>query len=593
MSATSHLKDFPFNITACIKKYPVILLFILGVGLAQPTATGTGGAAATVDALATRAAMEILAQGGNAIDAAVAAAAVLGVTEPYSCGIGGGGFMVIYLAKEKRVVTIDHREVAPASFNPAVFNGPNGQPLPFSERVNSGLSVGVPGTVKGWEEALTRYGSMSLYRVLQPAIRVAQQGFTVDATFAAQTQANLERFRYFTSTSALFLPGGSVPVVGSTFRNPDLARTYLLLASGGSRAFYTGPLAQAIVNTINNPPIAPGVTANIRPGRMSLADLADYEARIRQPIESTYRGYTLYGMGLPSSGGPTIALALNLLEGYDLRALPRERALHLYLEASRLAFADRNAYMGDPEFVDVPLAGLLSKKYGEERRKGVGERAAGGPVGPGDPYLFQQDPSVPLRPRAGVGRWEGDSTTHLTVADKEGNIVAYTFTIESIGGNAMVVPGYGFLLNNELTDFDVAVPHPNSPEAFKRPRSSMSPTLVFRDGKPVLALGSPGGSTIITTVLQTLINVLDFGMPVDQAIAAPRLSQRNTQSTIVDGGFERSPEARALVELGHRFTPTNEIGAVTAIAFNPDGTVTAAAEPLRRGGGSAAVANPR
>jgi gamma-glutamyltranspeptidase/glutathione hydrolase len=213
------------NITSAMKKYAAAAMALLAGALAQPTATGTGGAAATVDALATRAAMEILAQGGNAVDAAVAAAAVLGVTEPYSCGIGGGGFMVIYLAKERRVVTVDHREVAPAYFSPTVFNGPNGQPLPFAERVNSGLSVGVPGTVKGWEEALARYGTLSLGRVLQPAIRVAQQGFTVDATFVAQTQANLERFRYFTSTSALFLPGGAVPAVGSTFRNPDLART--------------------------------------------------------------------------------------------------------------------------------------------------------------------------------------------------------------------------------------------------------------------------------------------------------------------------------------------------------------------------------
>ncbi len=576
-----------------MKRYAVWLLALLGIVFARPTATGTGGAAATVDALATRAAMEILSQGGNAVDAAVAAAAVLGVTEPYSCGIGGGGFMVIYLAREGRVITIDHRETAPASFTPTVFNGPNNQPLPFAERVNSGLSVGVPGTVKGWEEALRRYGTLSLGRVLQPAIRVAQQGFTVDATFAAQTQANLARFRYFTSTSALFLPGGAVPAVGSTFRNPDLARTYLLLAAGGSRAFYSGPVAEAIVNTVNNPPVASGVTANIRPGRMTLADLANYEVRIRQPIVSTYRGYTIYGMGLPSSGGPTIALALNLLEGYDLKALPRERALHLYLEASRLAFADRNAYMGDPEFLDAPLTGLLSKRYAEERRKTIGDRAAEGAVRAGDPYPFQQDPSAPLRPQALGERWEGESTTHLTVSDKEGNIVSYTFTIESTGGNAMVVPGYGFLLNNELTDFDATVPHPNSPEAFKRPRSSMSPTLVFRDGKPVLALGSPGGATIITTVLQTLVNVLDFGLPIDQALAAPRLSQRNTQNTNVDGGFERTPEAQALTALGHRFAPPAEIGALTAIAFNPDGSVTAAAEPVRRGGGSAAVERPR
>lgn len=576
-----------------MRAYAFYLPAILSLAFAQGyVARGTGGAAATVNPLATQAALQILSQGGNAVDAAVAAAAVLGVTDPYSCGIGGGGFMMIYLAKEGRVVTIDHREMAPASFHPRVFLDANGQPIPFAERVTSGLSVGVPGTVKGWEEALRRYGTMGFAQVLAPAIRVAEQGFPVSETFAQQTRANQERFSYFTSTRALFLPEGRVPAVGSVFRNPHLGRTYRFIAIGGSKAFYHGPLAQAIVNTVNRPPLAPGVRANVRPGNMTLADLADYHVRITPPVVSTYRGYTVYGMGLPSSGGLTIALALNILEGFDLKALPREQALHLYLEASRLAFAERNAYMGDLGFVDVPVAGLLSKAYAQELRKRIGDRAAEGPVAPGDPYRFLDDPSPVLRPRGAISSHEGESTTHLTVVDREGNVVSYTFTIESIGGNGMVVPGYGFLLNNELTDFDPTPPHPNAPEAFKRPRSSMSPTLVLKDGQPFLALGSPGGATIITTVLQVLINVIDFGMPLEEAVAAPRLSQRNLATTTVEAGFETSPLAKSLEALGHRWTRTGEIGAVTAVGFAPGGGLIAVAEPTRRGGGSAGVLQP-
>lgn len=570
----------------------ILLAVVASLALAQPVARGTGGAASTVDALATQAAMDILNQGGNAVDAAVAAAAVLGVTEPFSCGVGGGGFMVIYSASTGEVITVDHREVAPASFTPTVFFE-NNQPIAFAERVTSGLSVGVPGTVLGWEEALRRYGTLPMDLVLEPAIQVAQNGFVVDATFASQIQGNAQRFGAFTSTRELYLPGGKVPAVGSTFRNPELALTYQILASEGSAAFYHGDIARALVDTVNNPPLVENPAIKVRKGNMALSDLARYEVRLRAPTATTYRGYQIYGMGLPSSGGPTIGVALNLLEGYDLSKLPQEQAWHLYLEASRLAYADRGAYMGDPEFVDAPLAGLLSKQYAAERRKAIGEKAQAGAVKAGDPYPFQQDPSIPLKPSASLTWNEGESTTHLTVADNQGNVVAYTFTIESTGGNAMVVPGYGFMLNNELTDFDAVIPHPNTPEAFKRPRSSMSPTLVFRDGKPVLALGSPGGATIITTVLQMLVAHLDLGMPIEEALNMPRLSQRNSSTTQVDAGFEKSEMAKKLEALGHKWSPTGEIGAATAIAFGEDGQVTAVAETVRRGGGSAAVQAPQ
>ncbi|ADO75832.1 gamma-glutamyltransferase [Stigmatella aurantiaca] len=576
-----------------------------------PEATGRGGAAATVDVRATSAAIEILKGGGNAVDAAVAAAAVLGATDLYSCGIGGGGFMVIYRAEDQRVITVEHREMAPRASSRGLFYAGD-TPIPMPEVMTSGVSAGVPGMVQGWEVALSRYGTRGFAEVLQPAIRVAEQGFEVDQTFFEQTSRNVERFKLFSSSAQLLLPAEGKPVpVGAIFRNPDLAKTYRRVAQEGSRAFYRGDIARAIVDTVARPPMAPEAGHPVRPGVMTLADLSDYEARIREPVKSTYRGYTVYGMGAPTSGGITVELALNILEGYEPSALGRVDFLHRYLEASRLAFADRTAYVADPEYVDVPVAGLLSKDYAAERRKALPPaQAASGEVLAGNPFAFQVDPSV-TRSAAALSAAPGlaalapspldipnRETTHVTTTDKVGNIVAYTCSIEYEGGNGMVVPGYGFLLNNELTDFDVppapGAPHANTPEPGKRPRSSMSPTLVFKDGAPVLALGSPGGSTIITTVLQTLIHHLDFGMPVLEAVAAPRVSQRNTPDgkSQAEPEFIASPEAAALQARGHVFTNVGPMGALTGIRFHPDGTVTAIAEPRRRGGGSAMVVEP-
>jgi gamma-glutamyltranspeptidase/glutathione hydrolase len=573
-------------------------------------ATGRGGAAATVDVRATEAAIEILRGGGNAVDAAVAAAGVLGVTDPYSCGIGGGGFMLIYLAEDKRVLTVEHREMAPRELHAGLYYE-GGAAIPMMEVLNSGLSAGVPGMARGWEVALDRYGTRGLGDVLQPAIRVAEQGFEVDAFFFEQTSRNAERFKQFTSTAGVFLPGGQPTPVGGTFRNPDMGKTYRLVAEGGSRAFYRGELAQAIVRTVTQPPVAPDSPRKVRPGVMKLSDLADYEVRIRDAVKSTYRGYTLYGVGAPSSGGLTVGLTLNILERDEPASLSRTELLHRYLEASRLAFADRTAYVADPEYVDVPVAGLLSKDYAAERRKALDPaKAAARAVPAGNPFAYQQDPSftrtaalasfppalAALPPN--VLDVPNRETTHITTADAAGNVVAYTCTIEYEGGNGIVVPGYGFLLNNELTDFDVpptpGAAHANIPEPGKRPRSSMSPTLVFKEGTPVLALGSPGGSTIITTVAQTLVNHLDLRMPLLEAVAAPRISQRNTPDgvTQVEAEFLETPEATALKEKGHAFAPAPPIGAVTAIRFNPDGTLTAVAEPKRRGGGSARVVEP-
>jgi gamma-glutamyltranspeptidase/glutathione hydrolase len=574
-----------------------LILFDPQVALAQeqkqPTAVGNGGAAATVDLAGTQAAIQTLRQGGNAVDAAVAAAGVLGVTEPYSCGIGGGGFMVIRTAGGE-VTTIDSREESPATMEPDSF-WENGAPLPFNDARWSGLSAGVPGTIAGWDRALRHYGTWSLGETLQPGIEVARDGFKVDQTFVDQTTPNVDWFDDVPSTAAIYLDRDGTPRnAGSTLRNPDLANTYRQIARLGPSAFYSGDIAEAIVEAAQNPPIADDANHTWRPGLIALGDLSRYDAPERTPTRIGYRGLDVWGIGPPSSGGSTVGEALNILEGYSDLAADRTRALHLMLESSRFTFADRNAYLADPDFFDVPLAGLLSDSFAAERRALIHEhRAATSPVAPGDPYDNQGDPGSAGQASATISH-PRQSTTHLVVSDKQGNVVSYTFTIESTGGNGIVVPGYGFLLNNELTDFNFdSLTHPNRADGDKRPRSSMSPTIITRDGQPFIAVGSPGGSTIPPTVLQVLLERLDLGSTLPEAIARPRAAQRNTVTTTAEPAFINSPEGRALrIQYGHAFSSMAEIGAVTGIEFLPNGNTLAAAEPVRRGGGSAAVVEP-
>jgi gamma-glutamyltranspeptidase / glutathione hydrolase len=561
----------------------------------QPTAVGSGGAAASVDLDGTRAAIRALRHGGNAVDAAVAAAAVLGVTEPYSCGIGGGGFMVIRTAGGK-VTTIDGREESPATMKPNSFME-NGAPLPFNDARFSGMSAGIPGTPATWDVALRRYGTWSLGRALKSGIRVARAGFPVDSTFVSQTGPNVDWFDDIPSTAAIYLdPDGTARDEGSTLRNHDLARTYRRMAVRGVDWFYTGPVADAMAAAAQDPPTAADANHVWRPGLMTTSDLARYSAIERAPTRIGYRGLEIFGMGPPSSGGSTVGEALNILEGYSALALDRVRALHLMLESSRFSFADRNAYLADPDLVGVPLAGLLSNSFAAERRALIDEnQAATSPVAPGDPYDNQGDASRAARGSATVSH-PRQSTTHLVVSDTKGNVVSYTFTIESTGGNGIVVPGYGFLLNNELTDFNFdSLTHPNRADADKRPRSSMSPTIVTRDGKPFIATGSPGGSTIPPTVLQVLFERLDLGATLPQAIARPRAAQRNGATTTAEPAFISSPEGQALAAEPYRhvFSSMSEIGAVTGIEFMSDDRMLAAAEPVRRGGGSAEVVHPR
>ncbi|MET9426531.1 gamma-glutamyltransferase [Streptomyces sp. NPDC003036] len=562
----------------------------------SPVAVGYGGAVASVDPDASAAGIEVLRRGGNAVDAAVATAAALGVTEPYSAGIGGGGYFVHYDAKTRAVRTIDGRETAPLSADASLFLGEDGKPLPFAEAMTSGLSVGTPGTPATWKTALDAWGTKPLRDLLKPAERLARDGFTVDATFRAQTAANEARFRDFPASAELFLPGGRLPEVGSTFKNPDLARTYEKLGRHGIGALYRGDLARDIVRSVQDPPVREGAQRTVRAGDLTERDLARYETVWRKPTKMSYRGLDVYGMAPSSSGGTTVGEALNILERADLSSLSKAQYLHRFIEASRIAFADRGRWVGDPAFEDVPVRGLLSQRFADARACLIRDDAVlTSPLAPGDP----RDPEpCAAGGTAAPTTYEGENTTHLTASDKWGNVVAYTLTLESTGGSGITVPGRGFLLNNELTDFSFApanpaVHDPNLPGPGKRPRSSMSPTIVL-DGhaRPVLALGSPGGATIITTVLQTLTGVVDRDLPLVEAIAAPRASQRNQTTTELEPALYDSPVRAELEALGHRFRENPEIGAATGIQRLPDGRWLAAAEKTRRGGGSAMVVRP-
>lgn len=594
-----------------MRRYLVAALtLILGLGLifstvgpvltqnpAGATASGTGGVVASPSRYATQAGIDILKSGGNAIDAAVATAAALGVVEPFEAGIGGGGFMMIYLKAENRVITIDGREKAPLSASVNLFrdpDSPEGKNLPLPNRISNGAAVGVPGTLLTWTEALDRYGTVSLSQALKPAITLAETGFTVNSTFARFTEQNRARFAAFTSTKALYLKSDQGPRVGSNFTNPDLAKTYRLIAEKGPKVFYRGEIGQAIVAAVQQPPVVEQPPFRVIPGGMTMTDLDYYDVQIRAPVTTSYRNHKIYGMGLPSSGGIASIQALNLAEGYNLAKLDRAQALHYIIESDRLAYADRSAYLGDPEFVDVPVAGLLSPAYAQKRRRLISNRAPDSQQAvraAGNPLKYQQDPS-PSQTAANMTRMssqehEGLTTAHLTTGDRFGNVVSYTLTIEQLGGSGIVVPGYGFLLNNELTDFSLDGPNPNSPEPGKRPLSSMAPTIMFAPDGRVIAFGSPGGSTIITTVLGIAFNLIDFNLPLDQAIAAPRLSQRNSRVTQVDSGLEKTAIGKNLAALGHVLTPTESIGAATGVIINPNGQMLGAAEPIRRGGGSA------
>ncbi|MDN5796207.1 MAG: gamma-glutamyltransferase [Intrasporangium sp.] len=563
-----------------------------------PVMVGFGGAVSSVDRDASQVGIDVLRRGGNAADAAVATAAALGVTEPYSAGIGGGGFLVYYDARAKRVTTVDGRETAPATFTPETFRNPDGTAMSFPTVVSSGLSVGVPGTPALWDRTLRRFGTWSLNAALRPAENLARRGFVVDQTFHDQTAENAKRFAMFPETARVFLPNGAAPAVGSKFVNRDLAGAYRLLRSQGVGVLYRGSLGEAIVDEARDPHTAPGVS--VLHGELTTGDLRSYEALVKAPIHSQYKGLDVYGMPVPSSGGIAVAQILNLMTAYEKRtgvstsSLDQVGYLHRFSEASATAFADRNRYVGDVP--GVPVQQLVSPAFARERACLFDPaQAQPRPIPFGEPdgdYAACGQQSL-----AQTGGHEGMSTTHLTVADRWGNVAAYTLTIEQTGGSGITVPGYGFLLNNELTDFNFVpltpgVPDPNLPGPGKRPRSSMSPTILLRDGRPYLAVGSPGGATIITTVSQTILGYLDRGLSLKDAIAAARLSSRNGSTEGAEPAIVDGPVGAGLTALGHRLSESSEIGAATAIRSLRFGLFEAAAETSRRGGGSAMVVWP-
>ncbi len=576
----------------------------------QAVAVGTGGAVASMELHASRAGIRVLKEGGNAIDAAVATASTLGDTVPFVAGPGGGGFMVIYLARQHRVVTIDGRETCPSACTSTMFTDPKtGQAEGYTYESDQPLSTGVPGMVATWQKAVRLYGRLKLATDLQPAIRVAQDGFRTNFDFNQLEQSGLSLLRDYTASRSLWLtPQGNPLPVGTLLRNPGLAKTYRLIARHGARVFYDGPIGRAVVNADDNPDLYPGTTGITQPGIMKTSDLRSYTVRLAAPTKVSYRGLQIYGMAPPSSGGSTEGEILNILSGYNLGAEPRALALFHYLEASRLAYADRNAYVGDPRYVNVPLGGLLNPAFAAERRCLIHDTALPSPQPAGNP-------SPPYAGCSGATTTAADAsaspelhhTNNIVTVDKWGDIVAYTNTINFFGGSGETVPGYGFLLNDEMTDFDFAPStpgtyDPNLPAGGKIPRSSMGPIIAFRNGKPVFSIGAAGGSTIIETVVQTLINHVDFGMSLPKALAAPRVSQTNSKTSLAEPAFYNSPVRQELqTRYGEQFTEsTGPVlplgyypGDATALQILGGGKAEAIAEPVRLGGGSALAVNPK
>jgi gamma-glutamyltranspeptidase/glutathione hydrolase len=501
--------------------------------------------------------VDVLRRGGNAVDATVAVGFAMAVTYPRAGNIGGGGFMLIHLAKTNIDTAIDYRETAPAAATPTMFLNAQGEPDIEKSR-DSALSIGVPGTVAGLALAHAKYGSgkFTLADLIAPAIPLARDGVLVEDDTADSLPRAHDRFARWPSSRRIFLKNGETLAPGDRLVQTDLATTLAAIAERGPQGFYEGTVAQKLSDAIR------GVG-----GLVTTEDLAGYRPIERTPVRGTYRGYDILSMPPSSSGGVHLVEMLNILEGYDLGALARAQALHLEIEAMKRAYADRAYYMGDPAIVKMPLGGLMSKKYAATLRAQIGDDAT---------------PAADIR----VGKpadFEGDNTTHFSVVDSDGNAVSNTYTLKFSYGLGLVADGTGILLNNELDDF-TAKPgaanayglvgyDPNLPGPNKRPLSSMTPTIVLKDGRLVLVTGSPGGSRIISTVLQAVVNAIDFKMPLDQAVTAPRLHhQWQPDAVFVEPGF--APEIlEALARRGHIITLTKPGTATNAIAVTADGYV--------------------
>ncbi|BBB12836.1 gamma-glutamyltransferase [Sphingopyxis sp. FD7] len=552
-----------------------LLALVAFVSLACPTLTAAQGVTSSADPRATEAGRAILHQGGTAADAAIAMVAVLTLVEPQSSGIGGGGFMLHHNASDGSLSTIDGRETAPAAATPDRFLGPDGKPRGFMDVVPGGLSVGVPGNVRLIEMAHKKWGKLEWKALFQPAIELAESGFEVTPALHNWLVRFEPVWKDFPEARAIYYVDGKPAPVGTRLRNPAYAALLRDIAARGPDAFYSGANARAISEAVGKAPR--------NPATLTLKDLASYQARERPAVCTSYRIYKVCGMGPPSSGATTVFGILGMLEGWDMKAMGKDNPMswHLLAEAMQLSYADRAAYLGDADFVDVPVKGLLDKSYLAQRRQLISPYGAAGRYDPGTP------PGA--APRAAAPPVDEQGTTHFVAADAAGNLVSMTSTVESIFGSQLIANGY--FLNNELTDFDFTptkdgVPTANRVQPGKRPLSSMSPTIVYGpDGKVVLAVGSAGGKRIIMHVTKTLIGVLDWGLGVDEAIALPNLFFGRQGVLIEDNEAGRAIAAK-MRPFGYSFTPTDLGSKLNAIERTAEG-MRGAADP--RGPGTSAV----
>ncbi|WP_163116718.1 gamma-glutamyltransferase [Bacillus subtilis] len=534
---------------------------------------GKDGMVATAHPLASEIGADVLKKGGNAIDAAVAIQFALNVTEPMMSGIGGGGFMMVYDGKTKDTTIIDSRERAPAGATPDMFLDENGKAIPFSERVTKGTAVGVPGTLKGLEEALDKWGTRSMKQLITPSIKLAEKGFPIDSVLAEAISDYQEKLSR-TAAKDVFLPNGEPLKEGDTLIQKDLAKTFKFIRSNGTDAFYKGKFAKTLSDTVQD-----------FGGSMTEKDLENYDITIDEPIWGDYQGYQIATTPPPSSGGIFLLQMLKILDDfnlsqYDVRSWEKYQLL---AETMHLSYADRASYAGDPEFVNVPLKGLLHPDYIKERQQLINLDQVNKKPKAGDPWKYQEGSANYKQVEQPKDKVEGQ-TTHFTVADRWGNVVSYTTTIEQLFGTGIMVPDYGVILNNELTDFDAIPGGANEVQPNKRPLSSMTPTILFKDDKPVLTVGSPGGATIISSVLQTILYHIEYGMELKAAVEEPRIYTNSMSSYRYEDGVPKDVLSK-LNGMGHKFgTSPVDIGNVQSISIDHEnGTFKGVADSSRNG----------